>query len=108
MAVAIKNVVGTERNHMAARQHMMRAAVHYSANVEVVCIEEAGDGNAKQVFRSKLFSQYTGKEILRPLTPARFIPLAALAATARLPAQILQCQLPRLGPRKADAIGQEI
>ena len=54
VSLAVEHVVGAEGDHVAARQYMVRAALHHAADVEVVGVEERRDRDAEQVFCADL------------------------------------------------------
>src|SRR5262249_17995541 len=49
VAFAVEHVVGAERDDVARRQDVVDAALHQPADVEVVGVEERGDGDAENV-----------------------------------------------------------
>ena len=64
MSIAVQHVIGTKRNDMPAWQHMVRAALHQPADVEVVGVQEAGDCDTKVSFGDELLGEDVGDELV--------------------------------------------
>src|SRR4051812_33674933 len=103
MAVAIEYVVRAKRNHMAAGQHVMRAAFHDAADVEVISVEEAGDRDAEEVFGADVQIQDVPEEFT-----AWQRPWPAVATAAGIASEILMNQITGFFTREADAVGEEV
>src|SRR5262245_16548303 len=99
----------------------MGAAFHHAADVKIVGVEEAGDGDAKEVFGAELLGEDALEKFgaggiwdlgfgIWDLVDGRQFGFvgSAVAAAAGLAAEILQNQVARLGAGEADAVGQEV
>ena len=64
MTIAIQNIVSAKRDDMSAGQHVMRAALHDSPYIKVVCVQKRGDCDPQELLASKFLFDRFGKEIL--------------------------------------------
>ncbi len=87
MTVAIEDIIRAERNHMPAGQHVMNAALHQAADVEVVGVQERRDRDAKHVFRIELFGQGPAEELVGQPRDGR-IALICMAIPVAVPVTI--------------------
>ena len=103
MPLAIEDVVGAERDHVAARQDVVDAALHQPADVEVVGVEERRDRDPEDVGLRELLGQGAGEELGRGgrdrVGGVRRRPSAGAAADAAAAdlAEVLLDELPRRG-----------
>jgi hypothetical protein len=89
--IAIEHVVGAERNHVSAGKHVVNAALHHAADVEVVGIEERRNRDAKHVGRRKVFSERPAEELIGRLLQAITARRAAELNQLRRGACLLPC-----------------
>lgn len=67
MSVAIQDVVCAKRNDVTTGEHMVRAALHHSPDVEIIGIQKGGDCYAQQLLAPQFFLDRFGKEVLGEL-----------------------------------------
>ena len=64
MTIAVQDIVGAKWNDMPRGQNMMRATLHHSTHVEIVCIEKRRDGDTEKLLASNLLLQCLFEESL--------------------------------------------